>query len=79
MTNKLSYKKKRQINKIIQKANIVEISWIKTTNNSLDSSDKNQLLVSIPRIKLSKLNIKYINIALISANVYYLVLCLKEA
>ena len=77
--NKLSSKKKRQINKSKRKASIGETSSRKATISSLDSSDKKKLLDPIPAIKKSEHKAKDIDIAMIGANVYRAACRLKEA
>ena len=76
--NKLSSKKKRQINKSRQKTNIEETSLKKATISSLDSFDKKELLVSIPAIKKLDHKAKVIDIVMIGMDVYYVACCLKE-
>lgn len=48
MSNKLSSKKRRQINKSKQKASIEDTNSRNTSINDLNSFDKKQLLASIP-------------------------------
>ena len=76
--NKLSSKKKRQINKSKQKASIRETSSRKATISSLESSDKKELPVSISAIKISKFKTKDIDIAMISTDAYCITYCLKK-
>ena len=77
--NKLSSKKKRQINKSKQKASIGETSSRKAIISSLDSSDKKRLPVPIPATKKSEHKVEDINIAMISADVYCAAYRLKRA
>ena len=76
--NKLSSKKKRQINNSKRKMSIGEISSKKAIISSLDSSDKKELPVSIPVSKKSDSQSKNIDIAIISANVYCAACHLKK-
>ena len=78
-SNKLSSKKKRQINKGRWKMSIRDTSSRKVTISSLDSSDKKELLVPIPAIKKSDPKFKDIDIAMISANSYCAAGYLKNA
>ena len=68
--NKLSSKKRRQINKSKWKASIGETSSRKATFSSLESSDKKELPVSIPTTKTLEPKAKDIDIAIIGADVY---------
>lgn len=68
--NKLSSKKKRQINKNKQKASISKTSSRKTTINSLNNLDKKELSIPIVATKISELKAKHIDIAIIGADVY---------
>ena len=77
--NKLSSKKRRQINKSKKKASIEESSSRKATINSLKSSDKKELPVPIPTIKTSKPKAKDIDIVMIGADAYCAACHLKEA
>ena len=77
--NKLFCKKRRQINKSKRKASIKESSSRKTTINSLESSDKKELPVSIPTTKTSKPKAKDIDIAMIGADAYRAACHLKGA
>ena len=77
MLNKLSSKKKRQINKSKQKTSIREISSRKATINSLDSSDKKELPIPIAATKKSDLKTKNINRVIIGVDVYCIACCLK--
>ena len=79
MPNKLSSKKKKQINKKKQKASIKKISSRKTTISSLESSDKKELLVFIPATKISKLKAENIDIAMIGVDAYCIACYLKKA
>ena len=72
MSYKLSSKKKKQINKSKQKANIKKTSSRKLIISNLKSFEKNVLSVPIPVIKTSKSKAKNINIAMIDANSYHL-------
>ena len=78
-SNKLSSKRKKQINKSKRKASIEDISLREVTISSLESSDKKKLPVSIPAIKKSGRKAEDINIAMIGADVYYIACCLKKA
>ncbi len=73
--DKLSSKKRRQINKSKQKASIRETSSRKVTINNLDNSDKKELLVPLVAIKISEPKTKDINIARIGADAYCIVCC----
>ena len=77
--NKLSSKKRRQINKNKQKTSIEETNLRKAIISSLESSDKKELLVLIPVIKILKPKVKDIDIAMIGTNIYYVACYLKEA
>ena len=77
--NKLSSKKRRQINKSKRKASIEESSLRKATINSLESSDKKELPVPIPTTKISEPKAKDIDIAMIGANTYRATCHLKGA
>ncbi len=77
--DKLSSKKRRQINKNKQKASIEEISSRKATINSLDSSNKKELLVPLVAIKTSKPKAKDIDIAMIDVDAYRTACRLKRA
>ena len=79
MSNKLSSKKRRQINKSKQKISIREISLRKAIISSLDSSDQKKLPISIPVIKKSDFKAKNIDIDMIGANFYCITYCLKKA
>lgn len=68
--NKLSSKKKRQINKSKWKANIEIIILKKATISNLESCNKKELTVSILTTKTSKRKAKDINIAIISGDTY---------
>ena len=76
--NKLSSKKKRQINKNKQRASIKKTSLRKTNISSLDNSDKKELSVPIVATKITKSNTKNIDIVIISADVYYAACHLKR-
>ena len=77
--NKLSYKKRRQINKSKRKVNIGKTNSKKATFRNLESSDKKELPVPIPATKTSKFKAKNIDIAMISTDAYYVVYYLKRA
>ena len=77
--NKLSSKKKRQINKSKRKASIEKSSSRKATINSLESFDKKELPVSILTTKTSKPKAKDIDIAMIGADAYCTACHLKGA
>ncbi len=75
--NKLSSKKKRQINKSKRKTSIGETNERKAIFSSLDSSDKKELLVPILAIKTSEAKTQDINIDMIGADAYCVACCLK--
>ena len=75
--NKLSSKKRRQINKSKRKASIEETSSKKAMNSSLKNSDKKELSASIPAIKTSEPKAKNIDIAMIGVNTYCVACYLK--
>ena len=75
--DKLSCKKKRQINKSKQKASIGETSSKKAIINSLDNSEKKELSVPLVAIKISEPKAKDIDIAIIGADTYYVACYLK--
>ena len=77
--NKLSSKKKRQINKSKQKTSIGETSSKKATISSLDSSNKKELPVPILATKKSDPKAKDIDIAIIGADAYCAACRLKGA
>ena len=77
--NKLSSKKRRQINKSMRKISIGETSSRKATISSLDSSDKKELPVPIPAKKTSEPKTKDIDIAMIGADAYRAACRLKGA
>ena len=79
MPNKLSSKKRRQINKNKRKTSIEESSLRKATINSLESSDKKELPVPIPTTKTSEPKAKDIDIAMIGADAYRAACHLKGA
>ena len=79
MPNKLSSKKKRQINKNKQKVNIGETNSRKAIISNLKNSNKKELPVSILATKTLKLKTKNINIAIIGANAYCIAYYLKRA
>ncbi len=79
MPDKLSSKKRKQINKSKQKASIGETSSRKATINSLDSSDKKELPVPLTAIKTSEPKAKDIDIAMIGADTYCTTCRLKRA
>ena len=79
ISNKLSSKKRRQINKSKQKASIREISSRKAIISNLESSNKKELLIFILVIKTSELKAINIDIAMISANAYCIACRLKKA
>ncbi len=79
MLDKLSSKKRRQINKSKRKASIGETSSRKATINSLDSSNKKELSVPLAAIKTSEHKTKDIDIAMISTDAYHVACCLKRA
>ncbi len=78
MSDKLSSKKKRQINKNKQKTSIGKISSRKATINSLDSSNQKELSILLEAIKTLEPKAKDINIAIISTNAYCTAYCLKR-
>ena len=77
MANKFSSKKRREINKSKQKTSIEE--KIKATINSLDSSNKKELLIFIMAIKKSDLKAKNSDITMIGADAYCTACHLKRA
>ena len=77
--NKLSSKKRGQINKSKRKASIRKTSPRKATISSLESSDKKELPVPILTTKTSKPKAKDIDIAMIGANAYRVAYRLKGA
>ena len=79
MPNKLSNKKKRQINKSKRKASIEETSSRKATISNLKSSNKKELPIPILVTKTSKLKAKNIDIAMINVEIYHIACDLKRA
>ncbi len=79
MPDKLSNKKKRQINKNKWQASIGETSSRKATINNLNSSAKKELPVLLAIIKISEPKGKDINIAIISADACCTAYDLKRA
>ena len=77
--NKLSNKKKRLINKNKRKASIRETSLRKAIISSLNSSNKEQLLVSIMVKKELLPKTQDIDIAIIGINFYWAACRLKGA
>ena len=77
--NKLSSKKKKQINKSKQNASIKETSSRKATISNLKSSDQKELPVPILVTKILKFKPKDIDIAMIDVDVYHIVYYLKKA
>ena len=77
--NKLSSKKRRQINKSMRKTSIGETSLRKATISSLGSFDKKELPVPIPATKTSEPKTKDIDIAMIGADAYRTACRLKGA
>ena len=77
--NKLSSKKRRQINKNKRKTNVGETSSKKATISSLDSFDKKKLPVPILATKKSDPKAKNIDIAMIGADAYCATSCWKKA
>ena len=77
--NKLSSKKRRQINKSKRKASLGETSSRKAIISSLDSPDKKESLVSISAIIKSEPKAKDIDIAMIGVNAYCAACRLKKA
>ena len=71
--NKLSSKKRRQINESKLKASIRETSSRKVTISSLDNSNKKKLPILILTTKTSEPKTKDIDIAMIGADVYHAV------
>lgn len=76
--NKLSNKKRKQISKSKQKANIRETTSRKATFSSLDNSDKKEILVPIVATKISKSKVKDIDNAMIGGDAYCAIYCLKK-
>lgn len=79
MPNKLSGKKRRQINKNKQKASIRGTSLRKAIINSLNSSNKKELLVPILAIKTLEPKTQDIDIAIVSADASCVACPLKGA
>ena len=77
--NKLSSKKRRQINKSKRKVSIRESSSRKATISRLESFDKKELPVPIPTTKISEPKAKDIDIAMIGIDVYHAACRLKRA
>ena len=78
MPNKLSSKKKRQINKNKRKTSIRKTNLRKSTISNLNSFDKKELPVLILATKKSDPKTKNIDIAMIGADAYYAACCLKR-
>ena len=78
-SNKLSSKKRRQINKNKQKTSIGKTSSRKATISYLNNSDKKKLPVPILAIKKSEPGTKDIDIAMISVDAHCIACCLKRA
>ena len=79
MPNKLSSKKRRQINKNKQKTDIRETSSRKAIINNLSYSNKKQLPVFILAVKKSLAKTQDIDIAIIGTYISFAVCHLKEA
>ena len=79
MPNKLSSKKRRQINKSKQKTNIGETSSKKATISSLNSYNKKKLPVPILATKKSDSKAENIDIAMISMDAYCIACRLERA
>ena len=79
MSDKLSSKKRRQINKNKQKTSIRKTYSRKFIIDSFDNFDKKKLSVPLIAIKTSKSMAKNINIAIISADTYYATCYCKRA
>ncbi len=77
--NKLSVKKRRQINKSKRKASLGETSSRKPIISSLDSPDKKESPLPIPATIKSEPKAKDIDIAMIGADAYRAACCLKAA
>ena len=77
--NRLSSKKRRQINKSKRKTSIGDTSSRTATISSLESFDKKELLVPIPATKKSDPKAKDIDIAIIGADAYHAACRLKRA
>ena len=77
--DKLSSKKRKQINKSKQKASIGETSLKKATINSLDNSNKKELSVFLAAIKILELKAQNIDIIMIGGDTYCTACFLKEA
>ena len=77
-SNKLSSKKRKQINKSKRKASIGEFSLRKAIINSLESSNKKELPVPILITKISEPKAKDIDIAMIDADAYHAACRLKK-
>ena len=79
MPNKLSGKKRRQINKSKRKTSLGETSSRKAIISSLDSLDKKELPVPIPATIKSESKAKDIDIAMIGSDAYCAACRLKRA
>ena len=77
MLNKLSDKKRRQINKSKQKASIEDTSSRKATISSFKSFDQKELPIFIPAMKKSRRKAEDIDITMIGADTYCATYCLK--
>ncbi len=77
--DKLSSKKRRQINQSKWKASIGETSSRKATINCLDSSDKKELSLPLAAIKILEPKAKDIDISMIGTDTYCAACCLKRA
>ena len=77
--NKLSSKKKKQINKSKQNKNIKKTSKRKATISSFDSFNKIAMLIPILTTKKSNPNAKDIDITIIGMDVYCATFHLKKA
>lgn len=75
MPNKLTDKKRRQINKSKPKASLRETSSKKVIIGSFNNFDKKVWSVSIPAIIKSKLQAKDIDIVMIAADTYRVASC----
>ena len=79
MPNKLSSKKRRQINKSKRKTSIKGTSLRKAIISNLNSSDIKELPVPISAIKTLKSKAQNIYIAMIDADTYRIACCIKKA
>lgn len=77
-SDKLSIKKKRQINKNKWKKSIRKTSSRKATINNLNNFDKIALLVFLAITKIFEFKAKNSDITMIDMNIYHITYCLKR-